>query len=181
MPRDGRQLQNNSTQKNQPTTLKNNKKSENKEKKNLQKRNYSAYLGGKNVGRWKGGGEQFYKKESANNIQKTPKNTKQSENKRKKYLKSEIKGHTLVSKIWKTGWEQEQRSTGKNQQRTPKKTKKKAKKKKKIENKEKKHLKKGKSFAYLGEKNAKRWKTATEQFYTKKSANNSQKQQKKRK
>src|SRR5271155_371821 len=130
MPRDGRQLQNNSTQKNQPTTLKNNKKSENKEKKNLQKRNYSAYLGGKNVGRWKGGGEQFYKKESANNIQKTSKNPKQRENQRKKYLKSEIKGHTLVSKIWKSGWGQERRSKGKKPKKTLKKTKKKAKKKK---------------------------------------------------
>ena len=58
---------------------------------------------------------------------------------------------------------------------------KKQKKSKKIENKKKKYLKKRNQCAYLSEKNAERWKRAGEQFYTKKSAKNFQKQQKKSK
>ena len=54
-------------------------------------RNCSAYLGGKNVGRWKGGGEQSYKKESANNSptnqKKSQKKPKKIENKEKKHQK----------------------------------------------------------------------------------------------
>src|SRR5271156_2004902 len=115
MQRDGRELENNSTQ----------KKSAKNSQKQLKKGNYSAYLGGKNVGRWKRGGEQFYKKESANNTKKTPKKQKERE---KIAKKTEIKGHTLVSKNiedWvETGEEVYWKKLAKNSQKKQKNTKK---------------------------------------------------------
>ena len=62
-------------------TTKKGQKIENKERKHLKERNQSAYLGTKNVGRWKRAAEQCYQKESAKNTQKNQKTPKEAKTK----------------------------------------------------------------------------------------------------
>src|SRR5271155_4599450 len=108
-------------------------------KKELKKRNYLAYLGGKNVGRWKRGGEQFYKKESANNTPKTPKKHQKKQKQREKIpKKAKLKHIPWFQKYGRLGGS---RSRGL-QEKIGKQPKKSTQKHQKSENKAKKHLKK---------------------------------------
>src|SRR5271155_3519175 len=81
------QFYTNKSAKNCPKQQKRSKKIENKERKQLKKRNECAYLGEKNPGRWKRAVEQFYTNKSAKNWQKQQKKSQKIENKEKKHPK----------------------------------------------------------------------------------------------
>jgi len=81
------QFYTNKSAKNCQKQQKRSKKIENKERKQLKKRNECAYLSEKNPGRWKRAVEQFYTQKSAKNSQKQPKTGRNIENIKKKNLK----------------------------------------------------------------------------------------------
>src|SRR5271155_5339130 len=115
MQRDGRELENSSTKKNQQRTSKKGQKKPKKRiyQKKAYKTEFNAHtLVSKNMADWEGAEEEFYRQKSAKNLKKVAKNTKKAKIKQRNTSKSDIPCCQTMLKTWRM---QENIFTDKNQ------------------------------------------------------------------